>query len=364
MQSKAQAIHNHKQVNPSKHWHPSLVCLQSEVARQTSYQASGCPLSYGLDSRSRWSRHKVPIQSILLTHVLTAKYWQPPTISTLDGSEGPNPQFLIKEVWHMPTFSHSLLSTSKLHDDGNWYFSGQAEGDKNLYFLKKGTNRIWLTCKRGKSLNYPDWKIMYASRIKDAYVASYVAPGVHTPTQSGADTPESVEPVFTAENFAASANRATDKETPELWHQRLGHVRMTDLQNLVRTNSITGIKVPHTKLGKHTSIKCQTCVMAKFNRAKFKARERTEEVMHTLHSDITGPWSTPSLGGGLYVVSLIDEASGNGGVSVIKHKSAGADEIRRLILQWEAKTGKRCKVLFTDRGGEYVGNELKEWCLE
>jgi hypothetical protein len=37
--------------------------------------------------------------------------------------------------------------------------------------------------------------------------------GVDTPTQSGADTPETEEPIYTAENFAASANRATDKET-------------------------------------------------------------------------------------------------------------------------------------------------------
>jgi hypothetical protein len=81
--------------------------------------------------------------------------------------------------------------------------------------------------------------------------------------------------------------------------------------------------------------------------------------LHRLHSDITGPWSTPSLGGGLYVISVIDEASSYGVVSIIKHKSAGADEIRRLILQWEAKTGKMCKELFTDRGGEYVGHELK-----
>jgi hypothetical protein len=282
---------------------------------------------------------------------------------SVEGSEGPNPQYMIKEVWHMPTFSHSLLSTNKLQDDGNWFFSGQAEGDKNLYFLKKGTNRIWLTCKRGKTLNYPDWKIMCASRIKDASVASYSTTGAPAPTQTGARAPVIPESEPQEHFIAASANRATDKETPELWHQRLGHVRMSDLQSLVRNNSITGIKVPASKLGKHTSIKCQTCVMAKFNRAKFKARERTEEVMHTLHSDITGPWSTPSLGGGLYVISLLDEASGNGAVSIIKSKSAGPDEIRRLILLWEAKTGKKCKVLFTDRGGEYVGTELKEWCL-
>jgi hypothetical protein len=96
--------------------------------------------------------------------------------------------------------------------------------------------------------------------------------------------------------------------------------------------------------------------MAKFNRAKFKARERTDEVMHTLHSDIT--WTLvhtiPRRWFVCHFCSLMKHLV-NGAVSIIKHKSAGADEISRLILQWEAKTGKRCKELFTDRGGEYVG---------
>mgnify|MGYP002141276194 CR=1 FL=1 len=50
-------------------------------------------------------------------------------------------------------------------------------------------------------------------------------------------------------------------------------------------------------------------------------------------------------------------------MSIIKTKSAAADEIRRMLLVWEAKTGKTCHVLFTDRGGEYVGHELRDWCL-
>jgi hypothetical protein len=62
---------------------------------------------------------------------------------------------------------------------------------------------------------------------------------------------------------------------------------MADLQTLVKNKSVTGIKVSHNQLGKHKSINCQTCVMAKFNRTKFKTREKTDEVMHTLHSDIT-----------------------------------------------------------------------------
>jgi transposase InsO family protein len=287
------------------------------------------------------------------------------------GDEGdPRPRYILKDVWLMPTFSHGLLSTNKLIDDGNWMFSGQTPGDKNLYIVKQGTNRIWLVCKRQKSLCYPDWKILHLSAERTKDIAAAVFSGVITPATStlSAPAPDPSLPSIPVipdipEPSAASANRATDKETPALWHQRLGHVRMTDLQTLVKNKSVTGIKVSPNHLGKHKSISCQTCVMAKFNRTKFKTREKTEEVMHTLHSDITGPWSTPSLGGGLYVVSLVDEASSNGAVSIIKTKSAAADEIRRLILVWEAKTQKKCRVLFTDRGGEYVGLELKEWCL-
>jgi hypothetical protein len=124
----------------------------------------------------------------------------------VEGSEGPNPQYIIKEVWHMPTFSHSLMSTSKLHDAGNWYFSGQTEGDKNLYFLKQGTNRIWLTCRRHKSLNYPDWKIMHASRVKavspEVFAASVHSPGAHAPTPTGAHAPTPPVPSQPAEFFA------------------------------------------------------------------------------------------------------------------------------------------------------------------
>jgi hypothetical protein len=69
------------------------------------------------------------------------------------------------------------------------------------------------------------------------------------------------------------------------------------------------------------------------------------------------------LAGGKYVISLLDEATGKGGVSVTKTKDSVVDELRRMILLWEAETQKKCWVLFTDRGGEYANSLLKEWCL-
>jgi hypothetical protein len=104
--------------------------------------------------------------------------------------------------------------------------------------------------------------------------------------------------------------------------------------------------------------------MAKYRRSKLtKARTPTKIPMHTLHSDIQGPFHVKTLAGGKYMISLICEATGKGGVSITKTKDSAVDELRRMILTWEAETQKKCWVLFTDRGGEYTNNLLRAWCL-
>ena len=139
----------------------------------------------------------------------------------------------------MPTFSHGLLSLNKLIDEGNWMFSGQVPGDKNLYIVKHGTNMIWLVCKRFKSISFPDWKVMHTSidKAKDIEAALFSGasaprPGASAPgpgaTAPSPDLPSHTqdephsEPDSASDPIAASANRATDKETPALWHQRPG----------------------------------------------------------------------------------------------------------------------------------------------
>jgi hypothetical protein len=131
---------------------------------------------------------------------------------------------------------------------------------------------------------------------------------------------------------------------------------MRDLHTLVKSNHVTCINVQPRHIIKHNSKTCQTCIMGKFNRISLKKHSKvpTTEVMHTLHSDIQGPLPTPTLAGGKYVVTLLDEASSKGGVSIVRTKDASSDELRRMILAWETETGKKCHVLVTYRGGEYI----------
>ena len=86
--------------------------------------------------------------------------------------------------------------------------------------------------------------------------------------------------------------------------------------------------------------------------------------MHTLHSDLCGPYPVKSLGGGQYVLTLLDEHSGYAAVAILRLKSDAPAQLQQMILEWEAKTGLKCKNLFTDRGSEYTQGVMKDWCVQ
>jgi hypothetical protein len=251
----------------------------------------------------------------------------------------------IKNVWHVPDFAHSLLSVNMLKEAGCWGILGR-NGDKDDYYFDS-RNNLWLVTKYSGGLNSPDWKLEFPP---DAFTKK-----VFTPSPAPTSAPTA--------NFA-SPNHATDKETPALCHQRLGHVDMRSLNFLVSNKKVSGIKVPMSALRKHCNAPaCKICVMAKHNRSPFHGRkEKATEILHTVHSDVCGPYPVPSLGGGAYVVTLVDEFSGKAAVSVVKTKDVVGDELRRMILEWENTTGKTVKFLFSDRGGEYVAGTLSKWC--
>jgi len=254
----------------------------------------------------------------------------------------------IKNVWHVPELGRSLLSTNQLKRAGCWHISGR-NGDMAEYFMDKN-NKYWLECPIINGLNVPNWRVHID--VDSPPVRTFVA-STYT---SVPETPQA--------NYAHS-NHATDKESPELWHQRLGHIAMTNLHTLVRTKCVTGVNLPSQDIAKATCKTCQVCVMAKHNRAPFKSRvEKPDDLMHTLGSDVCGPYPVETIGGGRYVTTLVDFCSSNTDVALGKRKSDAPNDLKRMILRWENITGKKCKFLFTDRGGEYIDKALNAWLHE
>ena len=200
--------------------------------------------------------------------------------------------------------------------------------------------------------NIVDWLIHPNTRI----ITPYSNPCAHLVTTY----PQLQTLVDTGTVFVTLANRATDPETADLWHQRLGHVNARSLAHLLKHNKIQGISVTPAQLA-HAAKHCEVCIMAKHAHAPHPTRQNQDIVFpgEVLHSDICGPYPVRALGGQQYVVTLLDQASDYAAVGLLKTKDEASPKLKTLIQSWQSITGRKCKVLYSDRGGEYMSNAFK-----
>jgi hypothetical protein len=106
---------------------------------------------------------------------------------------------------------------------------------------------------------------------------------------------------------------------------------------------------------------CEVCVQAKLRRAAYKPRDtQCVKVCEVLHSDLCS-YETTSLEGGNYILTVQDEATRYVAVQILHTKSGAVDGLKHIIETWENATGNRVRVLYSDRGGEYMSSELSEY---
>lgn len=99
---------------------------------------------------------------------------------------------------------------------------------------------------------------------------------------------ELILPTCTTEQASAAC-----EQSPDLWHQRLGHVNAKYMQNLFRKEMVTGMKLP-----KETQLSfCEGCVEGKMHRQPFKSVGESHHLSRKLqlvHSDYVDPWTSQS----------------------------------------------------------------------
>lgn len=139
-----------------------------------------------------------------------------------------------------------------------------------------------------------------------------------------------------------------------IWHRRLGHFPIRafdDLKKVVADPEVLPVDRP--------IIDCETCEKSKMvrNISKDTANSCTD-ILQKIHSDVSGPFSTKSLGGKLYYVTFIDEYSRYIEVKFITHKHEVEDAVKEFIKRVERQTEKKVKIFKSDNGGEYISKSL------
>ena len=149
-------------------------------------------------------------------------------------------------------------------------------------------------------------------------------------------------------------------ESFELWHLRYGHLNHHDVKLLSDKNMVHGMNLNSYEIEKG----CQGCAMGKQKRLPFpgKTGTKTTKPLELIHSDVCGPMSVPSVGGSRYFVSFIDDYSRYTTVHMMKNKSEVSDKLLKFVNLAENLTGEKVKKVRSDNGGEYVGNDIIEFC--
>lgn len=152
-----------------------------------------------------------------------------------------------------------------------------------------------------------------------------------------------------------------EAQSPELWHRRLGHAGYEKLARLAEEELVSGVQVSGKAFREKKALVYEACILGKQTREPFpKDNDSAEstEPLQLLHMDVCGPMPKASKGGSRYLATFLDDYSKLSVVQPLKKKSDVVAVTEGVLARLELQTGKKVKAVQTDRGGEYVNEDM------
>ncbi|KAD6455022.1 hypothetical protein E3N88_09728 [Mikania micrantha] len=133
-------------------------------------------------------------------------------------------------------------------------------------------------------------------------------------------------------NISCFVSKASLDES-SLWHRRLCHVNLKNMNKLVKNNLLTGLPTKEFICVD----KCVTCLKGKQHKTSHHAKEINSitTVLHLLHMDLFGPTSVKSLGRKSYFLVVNDDFSRYTWVFFLNTKDETAEILKSFILRVE-----------------------------
>ncbi|KAH9781781.1 hypothetical protein KPL71_008610 [Citrus sinensis] len=132
----------------------------------------------------------------------------------------------------------------------------------------------------------------------------------------------------------SSLHVSSDVDKAKMWHLRLGHMSAKSLQELSKRGLLCEDKVKELKF-------CENCIFGKAHRMKFeRGLHKSKVVLDYAHSDLWGPAQVPSLSGGRYFVTFIDDFSRKVWLYILKTKDQAFEKFKiwRALVENQHKT--------------------------
>jgi hypothetical protein len=297
------------------------------------------------------------------------------------------PNKTIPFVLYVPGLTKNLLSVGRLTD-----------GDRLVVFSSKGcfvvncfnTKHVYLrgyhnpkdrlyhlSNSRGLPLpQKPPELLQFVNLTEDASTAtSGQLDVILTPTAAVTSTETDLSD---SKDLVSLAEKLTEPEvskldTTDLWHRRLNHLSYQTAHHRASKGFVKGI--PSLQVGKDQN--CKTSVLSKHHRAKKQKRSArlTTRPLKLVHTDLCNPIT----GGKFkYLLTFTDDCTHYTWVQFLQLKSETLLHFKRFVAlaenlhphkvtnvffserDWSPKVAQLC----SDRGGKYLSQEFKSYCLQ
>ena len=102
-------------------------------------------------------------------------------------------------------------------------------------------------------------------------------------------------------------------------------------------------------------IDCEICPLAKQKRLPFTPSSHiSSHCFDLIHCDLWGPFSTPTIDGCKFFLTIVDDCSRCTWVYLLKHKSQTQAILEQFYLMIEAQFSRKIKCIRTDNGTEFI----------
>ena len=146
--------------------------------------------------------------------------------------------------------------------------------------------------------------------------------------------------------------KSNDLNTTYLWHCRLGHINEKRISTLDKDGILNSFDFESYDT-------CESCLMGKMTKTPFTGHsERANDLLGLIHSDVYGPLSSNARGGFQYFITYTDDFYRYGYIYLMKHKFESFEKFKIFKNEVQNQLGKSIKALRSDRGGEYLNQEL------
>ncbi|KAK1684791.1 hypothetical protein QYE76_045639, partial [Lolium multiflorum] len=145
-----------------------------------------------------------------------------------------------------------------------------------------------------------------------------------------------------------------------LWHRRLAHVNMRNLQSLHKGNHIVGL-MENVSFAKDRV--CRACVEGKMHDSPHPSKTiiSSKRILELLHVDLFGPTSHASLGAKKYCLVIVDDYSRYTWVYFLKKK----DETQQIFIDFATEVQRQHNLLImairSDNGSEFKNYTLNDF---